>query len=407
MKLRNICDGFGYKSSISSDDYESFNNEKSRVTGANFLRENGKFVYSDADNQDDFIFVEPIMRSVSLPVKPVDSNALSTFEGASIIYGFTLREDHEDSMTNDTGKNVILANELIKKIEYIRDIGWPSDDRSIELNSADSFKRFVNSWGTEIERIKRVDKNRDISDLIESLNNARQILVLLNKYEANSFDSLISKLNRGNVQKRDFNDAYANDLQYAFAQTVKSRDVDPEIYNKFLNLSVEVFLNKNPNKYDIILYPKSSKSFNVDFSNILSSKLSIPSLIIPKVKVKDVSFNLDELKRKASRTKKRFDDTLNRAPTDDEWADRELRKLRHSLGNDEEAEATIHNTLMGDKRRYMQLFGFGDTDVLFDKSILVVDDNVAHQGTFEMVHALLLGFAPSSINLFTPLLLKT
>ena len=407
MKLNTICDGFGYKSSISSGDYEQFKSKKSRTTGVNFLRENGKFVYSDTDNPDDFIFVEPIMKAVSLPIKPVDFDALSTFEGASIIYGFTLRDDHADSMTKDTGKNVGLVNELINKLEEMREIGWPSNDRSIELNSTDSFKRFINSWGTEIERLKRVDKSRDTSDLRESLGTARQIFELLNKYEANSFDSLIVKLNRGNVDNRNFNNAYANDLQYAFAKTVKSRDADPEIYNKFLNLSSEVFLNKSSNKYDIILYPKSSKSFNVDFSNILSSKLSIPSLIIPKVKVKDVSFNLDELKIKASRTNKEVDSTLNRVPTDDEWAERELRKLRHSLGSDEEAEATIHNTLMGNKRRYMQLFGFNDPDILFDKSILVIDDNVAHQGTFEMVHALLLGFAPSSINLFTPLLLKT
>jgi hypothetical protein len=407
MLLRMINEGFRFVPSIGSAEYSQHVPNKSNGSAFDFLRSSGKFVYSETDSPEDFIFVEPVMKSKTLAIKDVDPRSLSTFEGAQILYGFTVRDDEQyrDKITKSTRNETGLRS----KFRQLLDFGWPSSEINMRLSSPESFKRFVSLWTIELTRLKRNrDNDVDEEEFRSAIDAANEIAELMRTHQVEEFEDLLDKFGESELLDKSFNRTYVGKLQYAFAKAVKKPNTSEEleIQHKFMELAAEILVERTSADYDLIMYPKSSKKFNQNFSQLVSEYTGSEVMEIPKVKVKDVILNYEEMRRRAVMTKVRRDPETGKPMTPTKWAEKEIRKLKIALGDDPEKEAEIKAVAYGDKRRYAQLFKISDPEALRDKSILIVDDNVAHQGTMEMVHALVKMSEPKSVVLYTPLLLK-
>lgn len=404
MKLNMICDGFSYRPS----DSFRYDNLKHSDDVPQFIRQHGNFVYSDSDSVFDFVAVEPIMAVKTLPIKPVDKRSLKSFEGAQILYGFTIK-NHNDYDDYDLVTQNPLYNEIKSYYDEIIELGFPPNDRDrrIKIDSIESLRDLSKRWHLALPKLER--DYGDVTDEKRAINNIDIIIDQLGKNNVSSVSDLLVISNRTGNENKSRKDRTLNDLTLAFAKAIKNPGTEEEmnISIKFTELATKIFLEKSTTDYDIILYPSSTSPFNKEMADILGKGLGAVSMQIPKRKVKEVTFAVEELMKRAMNTKRDVDERLGRVPTEQEWVDREIKKLKNTLGNNQERIATIKGLFMGDKRRYAQLFKFENPELIKDASVLVVDDNVTHQGTFEMIHAMLVGFQPRHITLYAPLLLKS
>jgi len=237
------------------------------------------------------------------------------------------------------------------------------------------------------------------------------------KMEENNFTTIsgfLRELGKFDTNSRDKTRKHLKDIQIAFAQAVKDPKTEDElkISIQFAKMAVSLFASKGPKDYSIVVYPKSSKLFNKDMAEALAKQMGALSIEIKKIKSKDVKINRYEMMLRAQKMVERqhhkLENIENIQPTNtawpQKWVDKEHRKISFQLPKDPEAEAEIKN-LHGDKRRYAQLFGIDDPELFNGEPILVVDDNVAHQGTMEMLHALIDATEPARLDMYTPLLL--
>lgn len=450
----------------------------SRTRLAKYLRESGNIVFSDTDSPEDFIFIEPVMKSQAIPVKPRDPKELSTFMGSKISYGFTIRDPAGFSDKLSTSESTIpeilrKANDIVRmgwpheeSMEKVIELGWPTSEfKELSRNdmNINTLKKLKAEWDMAMPRMKRdsgfdfseyqeymeeldtlvkfmsstgIDNLRvlksdslDIYDL-ESLkrewtimfpelnkksgkyldhvklniDNIKSLLNLITEKGVETIKQLIRSYSEETAGISEFGKNHLKRLQTSFIKMVKEPEPkEVAVQQKFVEYSARVFTEKNTNEYDVIMYPKSGSTFNKNFAEILSSHLSDALVYeIPKRKIKDVIFNYEEMMRRARTVNRKKNEELGRVPSEKEWVDIEVRKMKGSFHKDPEREAVMKHQLAGDKRRYAQLFQMDEPELFEGASILVIDDNVVHQGTFEMIHALISICSPTRIDMYTP-----
>jgi hypothetical protein len=450
MRLSFIAtEGFRYENGMSLQDFQRAA-KKDRVK---LLRQKGRLVFYSEDSQDDFIFIEPLMQAKALPIKPRDPNALSTFEGAKIEYGFTIRDPedyfgkHESISTSDKFESKLP--ELENQLEFVAaNLGFPPYADLVRPKIIQKylegdprryikFKQFGGEWLLVIDRIKRgiyKDWDGEIAEKSQQLNKFFEIFQELqdSKYQQEKEQRKIKKKQNAEQRKdqASLQQEYIGKLQFAFAKAMKNPQGTDEMLarNEFLEISVlaasEHFQNAD---IHIIFYPESGtrqrkknpgwRNFNELFAEQLGGLLNPSSGVheIKKVDPDKVKIAMDELERRAKMIGTRTPFKLNGKTIRRNsinwpiyWAEKEANKLRTQLKNSGE----IKSVSMADKRRYAQLFqlttgGAIDPERLQGSNILIVDDNVHHQGTMEMLHALINVCKPAEIRMFTPLLLRS
>lgn len=399
VNIIKILEGFGYTAGFTKDDFENVDGEH-----VEFIRKNGKFIFSSTDNPTDFIHIEPVMHAKKLNIKPKDESSLSTFEGAQILYGFTAVQPYEFRDLNMQYKS--SGPRLQNIYQEIEELGWPSSSRKIEINSAEALARFINDWKIELPRLQR-DMDEQLEGHVQTLQHAVEMLKGMREAGAKTIRGYIKDAMVKDNQNRSRNSKYLGYLQYAFAKAVKNPTTDEEleVAANFMQLAIDVLISKGYSDYDMILYPMSGSSFNRDFAETIAQKVGGLAMMIPKVPADKVQVNKSELLRRAAMVNKRKIDGMDRTLTDEEWAEHEERKLKAKVRRAADGNVSIKN-IYGDKRRYLQIFDFQDQELIKDTSVLIIDDNVAHQGTMEMLHSLVSLGNPRKLDLYAPLLLQ-
>jgi len=300
---------------------------------------------------------------------------------------------------------------LISTINEIESIGHTPDGRG-KIKTLDSLKALWNEWALYTKQANPA-LGHDIEEYQEHVD---KINLLIQQMESNSSTTIPGFLQTlgktDTISKRKIS-KHLRHLQIAFAKAVKNPESESEleVAEQFFNMATKLFITKRPRNYLYVAYPKSSKDFNKSMAKIIAREIDAIPIQIDKVKTKDVQINQHEmlLRAQAMVQKQHKLEAIGGIESShpnwpQEWRDREVRKLKLQLPKNPDAEATI-KALHGDKRRYAQLFGISDPKLFAGESILVVDDNVAHQGTMEMLHALINNQKPARLDMYTPLLL--
>jgi hypothetical protein len=296
-------------------------------------------------------------------------------------------DDIENLIDLMEAKGVNTINRLVRSYEF-----EPLSLNNINVNT---LKKLRSEWDKVTSETK---PDSDFNDNIDRL------LDLMDKKGVETITQLIRSYSEETSSASDFGKYHLKRLQTAFIKMVKKPEPrEAAVQQKFVEYGARVFTEKNKNEYDVIMYPQSSSTFNKNFADILSPYL-VNALVyeIPKRKVKEVVFNYEEMMKRAAKTEKKISKKLGKIPTDKEWIDEIVDNIRSSFPKDENRTATMKNQRSGDKRRYAQLFKMEEPELFQGASILVIDDNVVHQGTFEMIHGLLSICSPSRIDMYTP-----
>lgn len=388
-----------------------FDDDLDSYDDVELIRHNGKLLFRTADYPNDFIRIQPVFSSESLPIKAADPKSLSSFD-AEILYGFEAVEASEFFDSNASLNDQV--SEIRSMYDEIIDTSFRHKPNKAP-KTIDDFNVYISDISLQINRLRRSGQEVDyLKEALSYANNIKNLLIQYKSAYTTTIDGLFKQLNKNKNQSKNSSNAYINKLVMAFAKAVKGPKSPDErlVRNKFIRLSADLFIKHIPEVFDIILIPQSSQSFNKLFAAVLSENRKPMYGVheITKRTVGELEFNRTELIRIAGRIDRRVDAELGRVPTPEEWADREINKLQSRLPNDPNVVPQIHNFSSGDKRRYVKMYKMDHkiADYVIGAKVLIVDDNVAHQGTIELLYDLLKEESlPESVTIFTPLLLPT
>lgn len=540
MKLSTIVnEGIQYRDGMSLDDFRAAE-EKYKQTHkpadnpTKLFRDGGTFVFQNEDTDEDLIHIEPVLKAKKLPVKDRDKNALSTFEFAEIIYGYTVREpqdyfgphtdpdlsavpepkyqvhgqspqevkvyelvDDVKKLGSPSGKEhdydswyglrkvwhewqAARFGDLTKLVDKLRWHGqsprsdWPSAKMPSNLKEV---KRFAADWSLALRGIKNrtllgydeedAIEARDVAmqlanameeiglDTIESIPTSPQmhsvsqeesdqalhtIEAAMDAMEAAGVDKLQDfdkatrahnktqkDLHQREVKKatseheneeRSWRRSYIGKLQISFARAVKhpQNDYEVRVQTAFVEENALLIMEKL-GSFDVIAYPESrqpkkgsltSLTFNEMLArNITDNPIQIPKADVPTINMEELELRAGQIERRVPVERQTPRGVKITQPDDPnwekEWALREAAKIKAK------GIESIKSFQSGDKRRYIQLFTAQgiDPERIKGADVLIIDDNVHHQGTMEMLHALIDSLEPHSVTLYTPFLLRS
>jgi len=337
-------------------------------------------VYSDTDTDADFIRIEPANQQRRLPSVKPDRQALSTFQGASIIYGFAFVE------TNDLKDHVA---ERLRAFQNVRHYDRLLSDYNemVKANNNRDNNVLRHYWGRsqkpKVHPITRQPYNLppDPVKAKEYLANIRQ--------EIDAMPDTDEVINKETINK------YKEALKFTFAQLIKHQP-QHQIVQQFIELAARNFVAKTSKEYTHVLYPQSKSDFNKLFSKRIANDLGIsPSNVIPafeKIPWDQVEMNREEME-------KHYGDQ----------ADVYHNRLRKAYGTliakhrKNDTELQIKGITWKGLRRYIQLWKLAAGVDLQGSDVLIIDDNVDSSGTIENLHKLVTAANPQSVDVYTPL----
>lgn len=445
MRLCKISEGYRYKIDPQGE-LSQMSKDTILHQRYNMIRQGGRIYFYDVDDPQDFIHIEPAFKSKRLNIKPNNPKALTSFEGAKIWYGFeVVAPERFESMYNI---DFVRLAKLQIIYERIMEVGLPPTRDSkgklihvpAKVDTLSDLKKLGNKWELflkhEDNEVEYVEHYKNIQELVKEIEETNRIRNKQGQGDLTNIDALFNNANIAKAQRQT--KLHLDQLQVVFAKIVKDPTSREEnfISKKFLGLSAKLFIQSTSNDYGAIFYPQSSSDFNSELARKIADKQSAKNVLIseiPKLLTRDVVYLTDEAELYA---KKRQQDILsgeaNRfAPVEvthpdgkvetievrdprwpSAWASKEIRKLKNSINpnnRNDHRTVDIKTISSGDKRRFVQIFDDISEDTAYEiigKKVLIIDDNIHHQGSVELVHRILSQAEPSSIDIYCPLLIK-
>lgn len=398
-----------------------------------------EYLYRPEDRPEDIVHLQPLDSAQSLSTLPNDPNRqLPSFAKAKIYYAFKVVPN--TSFVNPEA-GIDQKEDYTQALQDAIDVSHkPTRDAIKSANSLEDVEQILRKV-----QIAQVDRNMGQKSRDSAKESEGPIRTLRQAMVDNGFQTL-DELEAYSRSAADYND-YKQKFLFHAAQSLARKIKNPQTVGEarmstaILLRAVQNFRRVMGGNFDFIVYPESSKQFNLhmaeEFKSIYPnaqivplSKLAGSSTTIDADAIYDRASKLHNMAVSGQKMPARLNMDLERRshvtsskmyniadlppvennetlkPADPRWVDWWSAQLAGKL------EAAMRRAgdrpivakdlqMLGHDKRYLQMFSQPGVDCR-DKSILVVDDNVAYGSTMEIIHDMLYKSRPRSIMLFTP-----
>lgn len=443
-------------SSILDDEGTS---KKSRMI--DYLHKSPFTKFSDEDNPEDFIKVEPLNKTEELPVFTVrEKEQLPSFEGTTINYGlqFDTSEDTTKKLSSlapleqaieEKKKEEEDARETLKKSKrrfyLISDKSYPKAEEKMQIikDLQQEFRDRDKQWFVDDNGIlasiingkfKEAGLKPEENDKIARyLDNWREWVRLTDESELMrppAYTKRIKKIENdlcsmyGELVEKKKTTMHA--IQQAFMKKLKSPNPeDKKLQEHFIKLTADSYIRlKKDVHYDYIVYPQSSSNFNEELAYELASHYNAtPVNAISKIAQPKIdTTNLYWSKLSDTEREKRNLYPALHTPKAGESKGAELERLKAQLPKDvvqddgSKVAGQIKNVKFGGFRPFIKNLELnrdamgsaeGKEGVGFKgNSILLIDDNISSSGTIQRSIQILKKQGPRRIDVYVPLVMK-
>ena len=409
-----------------------------------------EYAYRDKDDPSDIVHVEPLNKMTKLPVVPKDPTARQSFKGASIYcaYAIVPSENFEDYTIASGYKDDYT--DPVKKITLEKDIS--------KLDS--SVKKYYSSFGINTNYRIPV-RDFTYANLLNQRNraNARQadeefetinrILAYIknNNIDTNfhRLDDIIKKPNKSKPSRLAFTSDHLRYAAQSLAKKIKNpkSESEKEMSEKLTQGAVTNLTRIIP-PHDIIIAPASSSTYNDTLIQMIKSQNGWSQSKVIKLSKLTGDEAIDQIDKNSLTERayrihntareygSRSNTTLSpqklaaiRSQTDvklptidmnkplkadnkawvEWWVAEKITMAKKLLSRYIGKPIAIKSLAAFDNyKKYLQIFK-AEADDLYamnKKRVLIVDDNVNHQATMQMVYDLVEKGLPSQIVIFTP-----
>lgn len=389
-----------------------------------WLRDNAQFnYYGKKDALNDFIKVVPFNRSVEVPSIQL-KKYIPSFEGVRIYYGYTFakNDNYQDKYSvynKRANPTQVVATEIKEMEDMIRDLQRDAaeDGSDYEFPPTDKIPRSAaqdiqNLANQAVERIVKMNSLTYHSMNRQGSNWGQYYKYLEDKYgHPFTFDyniwfnyyyltALKNKQTQLQSQFTTKEDSakYVNVIKIAFSKMLKEPETPAGIKNRdnFIKQAADNFHRRMNKRYNMVVYPESSKEFNKIFAEYLGKLYGVPAQQgFRKLPAGQVTLDKPAIQAHYGPQAKDVMDKLNYGYSKGFGG--------HYAGittSNPDKPLQVKN-FNQDYRRYIKMWE--PTTNYAGKNILIVDDNVDKGGTLERIYDLAIQQKPKSIDIYTPL----